>query len=145
MSGRLKVIDLLEAERRGVLFVSSKNSVRSQMAEGFARYFAPSSISIASAGVEAGKLDPMAVQVMKELQIDISNHRAQSLEQADLSSVAVVISLCPKELVPDLPAHIKHLPIPVAHPKDTHGSDQEKVDDYRRTRDMVREVVSTLL
>jgi arsenate reductase len=145
MSGRLKVIDLLESERRGVLFISSKNAVRSQMAEGFARYFAPSSITIASAGIEPGEVHPMAVQVMKELQIDISEQRAKALDGMDLTGVAVVISLCPKEEVPALPAHVKHLPIPVAHPKAEHDSEQAQVDDYRRTRDMVREVVSTLL
>src|SRR5215470_2599372 len=75
-----------------VLFICMENTCRSQMAEGFARQFG---LSAASAGVRAGKgVNPNAVQVMAEIEIDISNQFSKSIEQQNLAEYDAVISMC---------------------------------------------------
>ena len=144
MSGRLKIIDLLEAERRAVLFVDWDNSTCSQMADGFASYLAPSSVKIFSAGLTKGAVHPMTVTVMKESGIDIAKATAKDIASIDLDPIAVVVSLCDAESL-SLPTHIKHLPIPLANPASQGGSELEIREVFRNARNQVRELVSTLL
>lgn len=144
MSGRLKVVDLLEADRRGVLFLCVANSARSQMAEGFAKFFSPPSISIHSAGSAPTFLHPMAERVMKEIGIDISTQRSKSLNDIDLGTIAVAITLCAEEECPILPGDITHLPMPLPDPAATGGDEVEEMEAFRVSRNQVRELVSTL-
>lgn len=145
MSGRLKIIDLLEAERRAVLFVDRTNTTCSQMAEGFASYLSPSSMKVYSAGLIPGSIDPVTVTVMKESGIDVATARPKSVAAVNLDQIAVLVSLCEIDDFPEFPDHIKHLPIPIVDPSLSRGSDQEILEDYRTARNQVRELVSTLL
>ncbi len=145
MSGRLKIIDLLEAERRAVLFVDRTNTTCSQMADGFASYLSPSSVQVYSAGLVPGSIDPLTVSVMKESGIDVSAARAKSVGAIPIEQIAVLISLSEIDEFPEFPDHIKHLPIPLADPSLATGSDAEILEAYRNARNQVRELVSTLL
>ena len=145
MSGRLKIIDLLEAERRAVLFVDQSNTIGSQMADGFASYLSPSSMQIYSAGLVPGSMDALTVSVMKESGIDISSARPKGLGAIDLDKIAVLVSLCEIDQFPELPEHIKHLPIPLGSPAEQSRSNADFLEAYRNTRNQVRELVSTLL
>ena len=60
-----------------VLFVCTENSCRSQMAEGFLRHHAADRFEVFSGGAEPGTLNPTAVEVMREVGIDISGHRLE--------------------------------------------------------------------
>lgn len=145
MSGRLKIIDLLEAERRAVLFIDRSNTACSQMAEGFASYLSPSSMKVYSAGLVPGSIDPLTVTVMKESGIDVSTARPKSVAAINLDQIAVLVSMCEIDEFPEFPEHIKHLPIPLGDPSTTRGSDIEMLEAYRTARNQVRELVSTLL
>jgi len=145
MSGRLKIIDLLEAERRAVLFVDKSNTTCSMMADGFASYFSPNSMQIFSAGLTPGATDSLTLSVMKEIGIEVPTPKPKPLSSIDLNQIAVLVSMCDIELFPKMPDHIKHLPIPLADPAELQGSEIERLEAYRLTRDQVREVVSTLL
>lgn len=145
MSGRLKIIDLLEAERRAVLFIDGSNTTCSQMAEGFAGYLSPSSMQVFSAGLVPGSIDPLTVSVMKESGIDVSAARPKSVAAVDLDQIAVLVSLSDIDQFPEFPDHIKHLPIPLSDPSTTRGSDLDMLEAYRTARNQVRELVSTLL
>ena len=145
MSGRLKIIDLLEAQRRAVLFIDGSNTTCSQMAEGFASYLSPSSMQVFSAGLVPGSIDPLTVSVMKESGIDVSTARPKSVAAVNLDQIAVLVSLSDIEAFPEFPDHIKHLPIPLVDPSATRGSDIEMLEAYRTARNQVRELVSTLL
>jgi len=57
----------------------AKNSRRSQMAEGFTRTLGQEKVSVTSSGLEASHVDPMTVQVMSEIGIDISNQTSKPL------------------------------------------------------------------
>ena len=66
-------------KRPKVLFLSTGNSTRSQMAEGFLRTLAGDWFEVSSAGIEPGEINPLAVEVMKEADIDISTKKPRML------------------------------------------------------------------
>lgn len=90
------LIDLLSggAKMKRVMFVCKKNSCRSQMAEGFAKILGEGKIQVTSAGLEASKVHPTAVQVMSEIGIDISSQTSKALSDFQPEDYDVVISLC---------------------------------------------------
>lgn len=77
-----------------VMFVCKRNSRRSQMAEGFARTLGEGKISVTSSGLSFSEVDPIAVEVMSEIGIDISNQNSQPLSDFHPENYDVVISLC---------------------------------------------------
>lgn len=81
-----------------IAFICTGNSARSQIAEGFARHFAREmgkDVEVYSAGSQpAGYVHKLAIEVMKEVGIDISHHRSKSLEEIPLSDLDLVITLC---------------------------------------------------
>jgi arsenate reductase len=68
-------------KRQKVLFVCIHNSARSQMAEAFVRHFAADRLEAHSAGLQPGTLNPVVVEVMKEIGIDISRNRTKSVNE----------------------------------------------------------------
>lgn len=76
------------------MFVCKKNSRRSQMAEGFARTLGAGKIAVTSAGLEASQVDPITVEVMSEVGIDISQQTSKPLSDFQPEDYDVVISLC---------------------------------------------------
>jgi len=66
---------------KSVLFLSSADSVRSQMAAGFLRVLAPDAFEAASAGSRAGGVDPRAIAVMAERGVDIADQRSKGLDE----------------------------------------------------------------
>jgi arsenate reductase len=71
-----------EQEEKTVLFVCVENAGRSQMAEGFFRKYAPRGYSTVSAGTRpAGEINPLAIQVMKEVGIDISKQKSKMITE----------------------------------------------------------------
>jgi arsenate reductase (thioredoxin) len=77
-----------------VMFVCKKNSCRSQMAEGFARSLGAGKIEVTSSGLEASKVHPTAIQVMSEINIDITNQTSDALSDFKAEDYDAVISLC---------------------------------------------------
>ena len=96
-----------------ILFLCIANSARSQIAEGLARIILGPSAEIESAGSKpSGKLNPFAIQVMKEINIDISGHHSKSCD--DLPSMFFidldyVITLCAEEICPTTAVKSKKL------------------------------------
>ena len=76
------------------MFVCKHNSRRSHMAEGFARQMGAEKVKVASAGLEASQVDPLTVQVMHEVDVDISAQQSQALSEFEPADYDVVISLC---------------------------------------------------
>jgi arsenate reductase (thioredoxin) len=77
-----------------VMFVCKKNSARSQMAEGFAKSLGMGKIAITSSGLEASQVNPIAIKVMQDVDIDISNQTSNPLSDFQPTDFDVVISLC---------------------------------------------------
>jgi len=77
-----------------VLFVCTRNSCRSQMAEGWARHLHAAWLEAASAGSEPYRVDPLAIRVMAEVGIDISGQRSKSVGEFEGTPMDHVFTLC---------------------------------------------------
>lgn len=132
-----------------VLFVCSQNSARSQMAEGWLRHLAGERFRVHSAGVSPGTLNPLAVRAMAEVGIDISGHRAESVDEY-LGRLPVywLIIVCEKaaESCPRVwPGMKQRLHWFFDDPAAAEGSDDEKIAAFRRVRDEIRSRIETWL
>jgi|SRR5580765_8859271 len=121
-----------------VLFLCVHNSARSQIAEGLARSLAPAGAVVWSAGTEPTGLHPLAVEVMKELGIDLSGQRSKRLDDVPWREADTVVTLCgeAQESCPVLAADVRRrhwpLPDPAAAPE------AERLAAFRETRDEIR-------
>jgi arsenate reductase (thioredoxin) len=77
-----------------VMFVCKKNSARSQMAEGFAKYLGTGKIAVTSSGLEASIIRPEAIATMKDAGIDITSQTSKALGEFKAEDFDIVISLC---------------------------------------------------
>jgi len=100
-----------------ILFLCIANSARSQMAQGLAQQLFGQYITALSAGsAPSGQVNPLAVQAMKAAGIDISGHRSKSVDDIDLSTVDLVITLCAEEVCPAVAGKFSRLHWPVDDP-----------------------------
>jgi arsenate reductase (thioredoxin) len=84
------------ATKTRVLFVCIGNMCRSPMAEGFARKFGPDILEIYSAGTNAtGMISEDAIEIMRELKIDISGQRSNGLDAVPVREMDIVVSMAP--------------------------------------------------
>ena len=79
-----------------ILFACTMNSVRSPMAEGLLKHFLGHIVYVDSAGVRSGEVDGFAIEVMDEIGLDISKHKAKTFDDLEDSSFDIVISLSPE-------------------------------------------------
>jgi arsenate reductase len=77
-----------------VLFICTHNSARSHMAEGFMNALYGDRYSAFSAGTEPSTVNPYAVRVMKEIGIDISDHRSKSVDEFIDQDLDYVVTVC---------------------------------------------------
>lgn len=126
---------------RSVLFACTLNSVRSPMAEAIAKHFFGNWLYVDSVGVEAGVVDPLAVKVMAEIGIDISDHECKSFEDlaAEDTHFDLVISFSPEahhravELTRTSATEIEYWP--TLDPGMGEGSRESQLEHYRGIRD----------
>lgn len=124
-----------------VMFVCKKNSRRSQMAEGFARTLGEGKIAVNSSGLAASEVDPITVNVMSEIGVDISNQTSKPLSDFNPEDYDAVISLCGCGV--NLPeAWVLREIFEDWQLDDPEG---ESIDTFRRVRDQVKERVVNLI
>jgi len=119
------------------------------MAEGFCRHLKGELIEVSSAGIETHGLNPLAVQVMKEVGIDISRHKSKTVEELGDTEFDYVITVCghASESCPVFPAKTRIIhqgfddPPQLAKQAKTK---EEVLDCYRRVRDEIKAYVLTL-
>jgi len=120
---------------RHILFLCVANSARSQMAEGIARSLAPKGVRVSSAGSVPSFVRPHALQVLKEIGIDISGHKSKGLDAVDASSVDAVITLCAEELCPVFLGKAMRLHWGLPDPTRETGGEDQKLAAFREVRD----------
>ena len=130
--------------KQKVLFICVHNSARSQMAEAFLNKICGDRIEARSAGLEPGKLNPLAVEAMRELGIDISQNQTQSISDVLESGEPFdyMITVCDEtsaEHCPVFPGAAKRLHWSFADPSALIGSHDECLAGTRRIRDQIRE------
>ena len=122
----------------GVLFLCVANSARSQLAEGIARFLAPPGVTVWSAGSGPTRVRPEAIAVLAEIGIDISTHRSKAVSDIPAADVDTVITLCGEEECPVFLGRARRLHWGLPDPAATAGSDADRLDAFRRTRDDLR-------
>lgn len=118
-----------------LIFVCVANSARSQIAEALARVSAPEGWEIFSAGSNPGLMHPLAVEVMSEMDIDISDHRSKSLGDVPMDDADVVVTLCAEEVCPAIPDGTSHMHWPLLDPVTQGDTVRHQFDAFRTTRD----------
>lgn len=130
-----------------ILVLCTGNSCRSQMAEGFLKSF-DSTLQVYSAGTNpAEKINPFAVKVMKEVEIDISNQYPKDVSIFLNDEFDYVITVCDnaKETCPVFNGKVKNrLHIGFEDPAEAKGTEEEVLPVYRRVRDQIAEAFRKL-
>jgi protein-tyrosine-phosphatase len=123
---------------KSILFLCVANSARSQMAEGLARGILGGKIQ--SAGSKPSTVNPYAVEVMREIGIDLSAHSSKSVDSIDASTVGTVVTLCAEEVCPVFLGSATRLHWPIQDPAsdDPPLSPADQLARFRAARDEIR-------
>ncbi|HOJ71690.1 MAG TPA: arsenate reductase ArsC [Syntrophorhabdaceae bacterium] len=138
-------------DKKRVLFVCVHNSARSQMAEALLNHLAGDRFEAESAGLEPGVLNPLAVSVMKEIGIDISQNKTKSVfdlfKRGELFSyVITVCDAASAEACPIFPGLLsKTIHWSFEDPYSFTGTLEEKLEKTRRVRDAIKEKIEEWL
>jgi arsenate reductase len=133
-----------------VLFVCVHNSARSQMAEAFLNTMAPHQFLAESAGLDPGTINPYVVKVMKELGIDLSGKKTNSVYEffKEERTYDVVITVCDEssgEKCPIFPGKIVRQHWLFEDPSSFKGSNEQIIEKTRKIRDQIKVKVETFL
>ena len=133
--------------KRNVLFVCIHNSARSQMAEAFLNHECDDQFEAHSAGLEPGRLNPMVVEAMNEIGIDISGHKTKSVSDMMNSGKTFnyLITVCDEtsaERCPIFPGGTTRLHWGFPDPSSFSGTHEEKLSKTREVSDAIKEKVT---
>jgi arsenate reductase (thioredoxin) len=124
-----------------VLILCTGNSCRSHMAEGILRAAAGDLIEVHSAGSKpAGYVHPKAIQVLKEIGIDISSHTSKHMNDFLNRKITTVITVCghADQACPIYPGHVNRHHWGFEDPAHAKGTDEEILNEFRRVRDQIQ-------
>jgi arsenate reductase len=135
---------------RSLLFLCVANSARSQMAEGLALKLFGDRVRVQSAGSTPSRVNPYAVEVMREVGVDLTTHRSKSVDTVDPASIDTVITLCAEEVCPVFLGKARRLHWPIQDPAsdDPTLSRDEMLTRFRTAREQIQgrlEVLAALL
>ncbi len=125
-----------------ILFACTMNAVRSPMAAALMRHLSQN-VYIESAGVRAGELDPLAVEAMEEIGLEIGKHRPRRFEDLEDGSFDLVITLSPEaqhkavEMTRTAATQVEYWP--TMDPTAVEGSREQRLSAYRAVRDQLME------
>jgi arsenate reductase (thioredoxin) len=124
-----------------ILVLCTGNSCRSQIAEGYLKYFAGSKAEIFSAGVETHGVNPLAIAIMNEDGIDVSQHTSNNMEEYRNINFDFVITVCDnaKERCPFFPSNAKKFHYNFPDPAKAKGTEEEILEEFRKVRQMIKE------
>ena len=130
-----------------VLFVCTHNSARSQIAEGMLRAWGGDRFEAFSAGTEATRVRPEAIEVMREIGIDIRDQRSKTIAPFLGEPFSWVVTVCDqaKESCPVIPGAARQAHWSIDDPSEVAGTDAERLDAFRTARDTIRDRVHMFL
>jgi arsenate reductase len=126
-----------------ILILCTGNSCRSHLAEGILGKALGDGFDVQSAGSKpAGSVHPLAVQVMKEIGIDISCHRSKHMNEFLQQPVETVITVCGNadQACPMFPGQLNRYHWGFDDPAHATGTEEEKLGVFRRVRDEIKMV-----
>jgi arsenate reductase len=123
-----------------ILFVCTGNSCRSQMAEGLARAIGGDRVRVFSAGTDPKPVHPLAVQVLKEIDVDIRRQQSKHVDVFAGEPFDFVITVCDRarQQCPVVPGEHERIHWGFDDPAEATGPEDERLRVFRRVRDEVR-------
>ena len=123
-----------------ILVLCTGNSCRSQIAEGFLRFYAGDKAEVYSAGVETHGVNPRAIATMNEAGIDISNHTSNNIDEYKSIPFDYVITVCDnaKERCPYFPTKALKFHHNFPDPAKATGTENEILESFRTVREMIK-------
>ncbi len=131
----------MNPEKPIILILCTGNSCRSHLAEGVLRAVAGDLFEVASAGSKpAGYVHPLAIAVLKEIDLDISGHHSKHMNKFLERKVETVITVCGNadQACPIYPGQLNRHHWPFFDPAHATGTDEEKLAVFRQVRDEIR-------
>jgi len=133
----------MSADKPTILILCTGNSCRSHLAEGLLRATAGDLFNIVSAGSKpAGYVHPLAIAALKEIGIDISGHQSKHMKEFMDQSIETVITVCGNadQACPIFPGQVNRHHWPFEDPAHATGTDEERMEIFRRVRNEIRRV-----
>jgi len=127
-----------------ILVLCTGNSCRSQIAEGYLRHFLGGKAEVYSAGIEAHGVNPRAIAVMQEDEIDISGHTSDTIDSFKGINFDYVITVCDnaQERCPYFPSTAKKLHYNFPDPAKATGTEAEIMVKFRDVRRMIKKITA---
>jgi arsenate reductase len=126
--------------KKSVLFVCTHNAVRSQIAEAFLNHIYGDRYSAFSAGSDPTQVDPLVVNVMKAIGIDVSSNQSKNLNVFQDMHFDYVVTVCDhaQESCPYFPEGNVRIHKSFPDPSKFQGSSDDKIKEFRRVRDEIK-------
>ncbi|MBD3582279.1 arsenate reductase ArsC [Flavobacterium selenitireducens] len=123
-----------------ILVLCTGNSCRSQIAEGYLRFFANGKAHIFSAGIETHGVNPKAVEIMKRDGIDISSHTSNNIDEYSDIAFDYVVTVCDNanKNCPFFPGNAQRFHRNFPDPAKAKGSDEEIMAEFESVRDSIK-------
>ena len=133
--------------QKRILVLCTGNSCRSQLAEGYLKYFAGDKALVYSAGIETHGVNPKAVAVMKEDGIDISSQTSNNINEYLDINFDIVITVCDHahEKCPVFPSSAKKYHQNFSDPAKASGTSEEIMNEFRKVRDQIKQYSKTFI
>jgi len=127
--------------KKRILILCTGNSARSQMAEGLLRHDAGDRFEVASAGVNPSQVRAEAIGAMREIGVDISDHRSKSVDEFLGQEFDYVITVCDNanEQCPAFPGKTQRIHWSFEDPAAVEGSHEDRLSAFRRVRDQIHD------
>lgn len=114
------------------------------MAEGLARASAPPGWKVYSAGSNPSIVNPLAIEALREIDIDITEHRSKGLDDVPLDEAELIVTLCADEVCPVVPHGAEHLDWAMPDPAGAGDQIRFQMDAFRDTRDEIKRRIEAL-
>lgn len=126
--------------KKNILVLCTGNSCRSQLAEGYLRFFHSEKANIYSAGVETHGVNPRAIATMKEDGIDISAHTSNHVDEYLSIPFDLILTVCDhaSERCPIFPGKARRIHHNFTDPAKAIGSEEEIMAEFRRVREEIK-------
>ena len=135
---RAEAAELRKLAPKHLLFLCVANSARSQMAEGVARSLAPAGVTVSSAGSRPTKVNPLAIQALDEIGLDLRGHTSKGVETIPPEGVEVVITLCAEEECPVFLGKARRVHWGLPDPGGAGLTDEQRLQSFRDVRDEIK-------
>jgi arsenate reductase len=132
--------------KKNILVLCTGNSCRSQMAHGYLHHFYGNEMDVYSAGIETHGVNPRAIAIMKEDDIDISNHTSNNVNEYLEIPFDVILTVCDHaaENCPFIPGNALRIHHSFSDPSKLHGTEDEIHQAFEKTRNEIKEYCAKL-